>query len=124
VSPRKDRNPVQRAERLIRELEDGAYDRARRGEREVTDPQTAATGVGGVRHSESDDGRKFQTRATRALARFPVGRCAMVPDRGLSVDLRQPASFLAGVGAIATSPTLRTATDRTGAWRWRPRITM
>jgi hypothetical protein len=43
----------------------------------------------------------------------------MVPDRGLSVDLRQPASFLAGVGAIATSPTLRTATDRTGAWRWR-----
>jgi hypothetical protein len=36
------RNPAQRAERLIRELGDGAYERAKRGEREATDPQTAA----------------------------------------------------------------------------------
>jgi hypothetical protein len=42
VPYRKNRNPAQRAERLIRELGDGAYERARRGEREATDPQTAA----------------------------------------------------------------------------------
>jgi hypothetical protein len=42
VRYRTNRNPAQRAERLIRELGDGAYERARRGEREATDLQTAA----------------------------------------------------------------------------------
>jgi hypothetical protein len=42
VRYRRDRNPAQRAERLIRELGDGAYERATRGEREATDPHTAA----------------------------------------------------------------------------------
>jgi hypothetical protein len=42
VRYRRNRNPAQRAERLIRELGDGAYERAKRSEREATDPQTAA----------------------------------------------------------------------------------
>jgi hypothetical protein len=42
VPYRRNRNPAQRAERLIRQLGDGAYERARRGEREATDSQTAA----------------------------------------------------------------------------------
>jgi hypothetical protein len=42
LSYRRNRNPGLRARRLIRELGDGAYERARRGEREATDPRTAA----------------------------------------------------------------------------------
>jgi hypothetical protein len=53
-----------------------------------------------------------QDHVTLALPCLPIGLGAVVADQRLGVGLRQPASFLGGVGAIATSTTLMTAADR------------